>query len=179
MDIFSKNKLLFWVIIIFLIINTTSIIFLFVSSTDRPDFPGKPHDKKKGPPMKESMLIRDVLDFDTEQTKKFDEIEKKFFEEDRKLQNEFRNNKEKIAENLASDSSNQESLDKLTEETVQIFRRLRINNQQRFSEIKKLCNDKQKEKFSIIIHEIINSPHPGFPPPEEMRKGDNDFKKRP
>ncbi len=178
MDIFSKNKLLFWVIIIFLLINTTSIIYLFVMSPVKPDFPGKQHNKRKGPPMKESMLIRDVLEFDTEQTKKFEEIEKIFFEEDRKLHNEFRNNKEKIAGLFTSDTLNQGTLDKLTEETVQIFRKLRINNQQRFAEIKKLCNEKQKEKFAIIIRDIINSPPPGFPPPEEMRKGDIDFKRK-
>lgn len=177
MDIFSKNKFLFWVIIIFLLINTTSILYLFVSNPSKPDYPGKPHDKRKGPPMKESMLMRDVLGFNAEQTKIFDDIEKWFFEEDRKLHNEFRINKEKIAENLASDSSSKESLDKLTEETVQIFRRLRINNQQRFTEIRKLCNDKQKEKFAIIIHEIINSPPPGFPPPEEMKRRETDFKR--
>jgi len=175
MDIFSKNKFLFWVIIIFLIINTTSIIYLLVSNPGRPDYPDKPHDKRKGPPMKESMLMRDVLGFDSEQSKIFDEIEKRFFEEDKKLHSEFRINKEKIAENLASDSSSKESLDKLTEETVQIFRKLRINNQQRFTEIRQLCNEKQNEKFAIIIHEIINSPPQGFPPPEEMRKGDKDF----
>lgn len=179
MDIFNKNKFLFWIIIIFLVINTTSIIYLFVSNPGKPDFNDKPHFRKKGPPMKESMLMRDVLGFDAEQTKKFDDIEKKFFEEDRKLQTEFRKNKEEIAGILASDSLNKKSLDKLTEETVQIFRRLRINNQQRFIEIKKICNDKQKEKFAIIIQEIINSPPPGFPPPEEMRRGEKDNIRQP
>ncbi len=170
MDIFSKNKLLFWIIIVFLLINTTAIIFLLASKPGRDDYPGMRPDKRKGPPRNESMLLREVIEFDKEQRKQFDAIEEKYFEEDRNLNDQIRKIRKETGKIIISDTVSTERLGKLTDESVQVYRKIRENDQWRFIEIKKLCNEKQKEKFELIMNEIINMPPPGPHMHEDFRK---------
>lgn len=175
MDIFSKNKLLFWIIVFFLLINTTAIIFLLASKPGREDYLGMKPDKRKRPPMNESSLLREVLEFDKEQIKHFDDIEDKYFEEDRNLNEKIRKIRREIGKIIISDSVSQEKLKILTEESVQTYRKIRENDQQRFLAIKKLCTEKQKEKFELIMNQIINSP-PGPHMHEDFRNEGKEFR---
>ena len=176
MDIFKKNKLLFTVIIILVLLNLTSIFILWYgkpkSFIDRPDMP----DNKSG---RLEKLLEKELDFSKDQIEKFivlrDEHRKNIF----KLNEEIRSVKKSLFDKIILDGYQKEISDSLIKVSLEKQKEIEEATIRHFVELENLCEKDQKSKLMKVMNKLLGPPPPnGTGGPDRPPAGDRPPSKR-
>jgi hypothetical protein len=157
MDIIKKNKLLFGVIIILVLLNLTTIFMLWYGKPkpfiDRPDMP----DHKNG---RLENLLKVELGFSEDQIEKFillrDEHRKNIF----KLNEEIRSIKKTLFDKIILDGYQKEISDSLINLSLEKQKEIEEHTIRHFIELENLCEKDQKSKLMNIMHKLLGPPPP-------------------
>jgi periplasmic protein CpxP/Spy len=163
MDWINKNNFLKWLVIVLLVINTLSIIFIWTNILNRKE---PPEMRKFGPPPDKIDFLQKELNLTDEQAQKFEEYRKEFFSASDKLFTEMNMLQNELTGNLLKKENVPAVTDSIINQIGKIqaaLEELRFNH---FKELLSLCTPEQKEKFIPIIKKITERK-----PPPDRKEG--------
>jgi len=167
-----KIKSLYILVGVLLLVNVATLGFIWYTSfklrAEPPLNPPRPENK--------SSFLAEELGFSGEQSQKFDSLRnyhhqsvETIMEQTRKLKDELFN-----CIKTGGDAKAKEIATKLSENNKAI----EMLTYEHFKEVRKICNDQQKEKFDKILIELVRgieiqkAPPNGPPPREKLPQGD-------
>ena len=157
MDFFTKNKMLFWCVIILAALNVVTLTSFWVR---KPPF-GHPSDSKETPDGGKIMAER--LQLSEEQTGQLEQIRNEHFRRTRPLQDDAHKIRLDLLDEIFTSEPNQIRIQNLLAE---------ISNKQsqfdkylfvHFQELKSACNEDQAEELKIMLRDLIESTRPRDP----------------
>lgn len=174
MDWLTKQKTYLWLVILLVIINLTTLIFLWVGRPNPPEM----NDRKRPDTNK---FLKNELCLNEEQDKKLKELRKELIDSTSKLNENIWSKKQEIQYESFSENPDIEKVNSLSRQIGEIETQLEIFRFNHFAEVKKVLTSEQAIKFKNILAENgkhIPSPFDGkkegpplpppdgFPPPE-------------
>ncbi|MCE1165993.1 MAG: hypothetical protein LWX07_11400 [Bacteroidetes bacterium] len=173
MDTSNKQKGLYIVIIVLLVINIATLGFMWYISLRGPR-----HDKGPMPlaPPPE-VLFKEELKFNADQMKKMEAFRDEDFTATKKIHDEIRDLKKNISDIVKT--GNDDEANKLAAQIGDKQKELEMLRYQHFKQIRGICDDVQKQKFDEMMKKIPGpedmQPGPGMmqqgPPPDMSRQG--------
>lgn len=166
MDSITRNKRLGWVVLLLVVMNIVSLSALWIGYTKRPgrEMPGKGGDK----------FLEQKLELRPEQTEKLKALRVSHFNKMEDLKREFRESRKglhefwKVENGAAQGKGLAEKIGRLQADIeLEIFAH--------FSDIREICDDKQKQVFDSIIEDVLQGgmrregPGGNRPPPRQGR----------
>jgi hypothetical protein len=183
MDAFSKNKYLFWSVIILAVINIVLISMFWLNRPGHHNGPMPPMPFERPMGDKDNMMnfIKHEIGLDADQEKKFDEESKAHFAKIDEITKKIGDKKAELIEATFLDNSI-EDCKKMASELGALHVEFENINIDHFNRLKSFCNDKQISKFKDMMKEVFSKkghqmmpggpPPPMGPPPHEGRDGD-------
>ena len=165
MDVFTKNRVSNWIIILLVIMNLGTLGTILFLHFKQPSLP-----RNGGPDPAQHFLERE-LHLTEEQAQQFEELRKEHFLQSKAINDEVHQLKSAIMEELFSSSPDSEKVERLAEEIGKKQAELEQLRFQHFLALKSLCQPEQVEKLQALIHEIVRPPAPpgsGRPPEREQ-----------
>jgi hypothetical protein len=161
MDIYQKNRLFLWIIIVLLVVSLGSQIFLWVGVKRHRRDGKKEHSRKeyfekdwgKGGV---SDFMKKELGLNDEQAKKIDTLVKKHFDNVKVLGDSMRVIKDEISKELMSDQPDNQKVKNLCDKIGTIRANLEFKLYSHFIEVKAVCNKEQYEKFNEFVKHIMS-----------------------
>lgn len=177
MESTTKNKVLYIVLAVLVLLNIVSLGSMwFMKSRDRmPPFgPGGPgmhppfgmHQQHQGmqPLMDGKMFLSEELKFTPEQNEKFAKLRDEHFTSSRKLIEEMHKSMDDMMEQLKIKDGDAKA-EEYAVKTSALQKELQILAYKHFKSLRDICDDKQKEKFDVLLKDIIKMMAPPGPPP--------------
>lgn len=159
-----KKQLPLYILILFLIIVNGFFLINHFGKSDDGDFKGP-----KGP----KNFISKRLDFNTDQTQQFEELEKKHRKTMRGISNEIRSSKEALFDQISNVETSDSKIDSITSVIGEFEKNKDLEVFRHFKAIYNICDDSQKAKFNSLVKDAL---HKGPPPRERrlpMKKGND------
>ena len=153
----ERNKLFIIAIVILVLLNISTLSYLFFSQHNHPPFGKAPHE---GGPKK---MIIERLRFSKDQENKFELLvqeHRNAVDSLNRISFELQNNYYDL---LKHKSFNSSTLDSLSNQIGLNQEAIVFNNFKHFEKIKFICDDEQKNKFNALIDDILrdfNRPKP-------------------
>ena len=166
MDAFSKNKYLFWAVIILIILNIVMITGFFLERHHRHERP-----EMQFPPMinpegfHSQDFISHELQFNDDQRKLFIQLTTKHFETISKLMDSISQKRKVIFDETFSQTPDSNKLNLLANEIGALHSEIEKSNYDHFSKLKGFCSDDQIAKLKNLMSEIIKLKPPMHMPP--------------
>ena len=158
-----KKNIFLYILIGFLIIVNGFFLFNYM---------GKSNDNKPQDPQRNRDFIVKELGFNKTQLEQFREHSEDHHETMMQLSEEIRNLKDNLFDKLTDDSMNDATLDSISSLICEIEKQKDKEVFTHFKMIQDLCNDKQKEKFKIILKDALRQGDQGNrPPPRREGEG--------
>jgi len=154
MDIFMKNKLTTLLIVLLLLLNFFTIGTIWFGHFNKPD--KRPPAPGPGKSDNGFHFMAREMELSEEQKQYFKEIRKEHFKKTRILNDNMRDIKRKISEELFKNVVDTVKVNSLLAEfgeTQEAFEREIFDH---FLTLKKACNSDQKEKLRELMHEIFH-----------------------
>ncbi|MBP9095509.1 MAG: Spy/CpxP family protein refolding chaperone [Ignavibacteria bacterium] len=184
METISKNKLLFTIILVLILINVGTLSFMWYGRFKGPHPPPPPppppgDERQHGPPPEAKMYLKEQLKLTDSQMEAIDKIRDSHISQIHKLREETHELKDKLFSNLSNPDIDSNKLKEITTQIGNNEARVDLIAFDNFREVRKLCTDEQKKKFDEIILDVMrmNAPEgrPGGdrrgPPPPDGRRG--------
>ncbi len=160
-----KKNLILYILLGFLLIANG---FFLMNHISKPD--GK---RSKGPKGPGNFIVKE-LQFNDDQLEKFNELNDEHHRKMRRLSQNVRKLKDELFNNISVSSVNDTEIDSLTSliGNTEKLKDLEVFNH--FRRIQALCDEKQKEKFNLIIKNALHTKGPrneGPPGRRDRREG--------
>ena len=169
MDYFTKNKMLFWCVIILVLINIVTLASFWMGG------PSFRHLLRAKESPDGGKIMAERLQLSDEQTEQFQQIRNKHFMRTRPLQNDAHKIRLDLLDEIFSSEPNQTKIQSLfteLENKQSQFDKLLFEH---FQELKNACDsEKQVEELKIMLRDLIESTRPRDPryqPLENFRPG--------
>lgn len=178
----TKNKVLYIVLAVLVLLNVVSLGSMwFMKCRERvhPPFgPGGPgmhppygmqqqHPPGMQPFMNGKMFLAEELKFTPEQNEKFTKLRDEHFTSSRKLIDDMHKSMDDMMEQLKTKDGDAKA-EEYALKTSGIQKELQLSAYKHFKSIREICDDKQKEKFDVLLKDITKMMAPqGPPPPQE------------
>jgi hypothetical protein len=163
MQTISKNKLLTWLVILLLIVNSVSIAMFWI---------GNKKQEPAAPEPPQEFLVQQ-LQLDAPQLKVLDKLAAQHRQDADELRMKIREAKEYLF-GLLKQPAVPDSLKKAAAEKVcEYTEALDLSTFNHFQQVRALCTPDQQKKFDSIIQEVtslIGPPRPPAPPPPPPSK---------
>lgn len=190
METISKNKLLFTIIVILVLINISTLSLVWYGRFKQPPFPPPPPpmmEPRDGPPPEGKAFLKEQLKLTDAQMEAIDKIREAHISQIRKIKEDMKGLKDKLFSNLKNPGADTNTIRDITNQIGNIEARVDIITFDNFREVRKICTDEQKKKFDEIILDVMKMgappegrPNgrrgpPGMPgdePPPPIRDGD-------
>ncbi len=188
METISKNKLLFTIIIILILINISTLSLVWYGRLKPPPPPPFPPmmERPEGPPPEGKAFLKEQLKLTDAQMEAIDKIRETHISQIRKIKEDMKGLKDKLFSNLKNPSADTNTIKDITTQIGNIEARVDIITFDNFREVRKICTDEQKKKFDEIILDVLRMGAPeGRPdgrrgppgmrengPPRPIRDGD-------
>lgn len=155
----NKLQLLTAAVILLLLLNIGTLVFLFLSNDRRPAPPG--------PEGNAGDFIIKSLQLDEQQCRQFDTLRIQHHEMVQRAQDEDRRLHDAYFSLLKSPQSNRQSADSIMALMAQQRKTMDSATFEHFRQLRALCRPEQQGKFDRTIDEIARllGPRPGPPPP--------------
>jgi periplasmic protein CpxP/Spy len=171
----TKNKVLYIVLAVLVLLNIVSLGSMwFMKCRDRVHPPFGPgmqpqfgmHQQHPGmqPFMDGKMFLAEELKFTPEQNEKFAKLRDEHFTSSRKLIEEMQKSMDDMMELLKTKDGDTKA-EEYAAKTSAIQKELQLSAYKHFKNIRDICDDKQKEKFDVLIKDITKMMAPQGPPP--------------
>lgn len=170
MDVYTKNKYLFWSLVFFGLLNTMLLVILIIQIPNKPDRMPKP-DFEKGPPGKHRMkdFMKSELNLNSTQESKFDKIMEGHFDRIDSAMSNIMTMRQQILEEIFADNVNQSKLDSLSVAIGNQHQNLEKMNINHFIELKSILNLEQLKKAKEMMRDMIRLKAPKNKPKERHR----------
>ncbi|WP_422859162.1 Spy/CpxP family protein refolding chaperone [Flagellimonas sp. S174] len=147
-----KKNILLIIFLVFLMVMNGVLLFLVIK---------KPSQRQRPP----REFISEQLNFNETQTASFLEFDREHHRRMREINFELNDLKQMLFSELGNSSLGDEQLDSITEEIGTLTKAREIEVFRYFSEVEKICNDKQKQKLKRIVSGALRHGPPGDRPP--------------
>ncbi len=170
MDIFKKNRLTMWVIVLLVVLNLLTLSAIWMKN-----FSGFDKGKRSGG---EAFLISELQlsDVQVEQFRKLRDIH---FEETREIHREMNDLRQAITDELFRENPDSAKVAQWAQEVGKMHAAIENARFAHFQALKEICEPAQRDKFRSVMRELQrnNRPGPGGPPgrgprgPKPRRRG--------
>ena len=157
MDVFKQRKNLIITIVFLVLLNLTTLIFLWIGKPKRDDLP-RPRERVE-------KLLKDDLNFTDEQVNKFIELRQNHRENVGKLNREIMQLKKEMFDQVLINDYNVGLADSLLNISLEKQRKIEELTLQHFLGLKEICNKDQEKRLMKVMHRILpflNSTPTGF-----------------
>jgi mevalonate kinase len=168
-----KIKSLYVIVGILLLINVATLGFIWYTSFElRVEPPLNPPR-----PDSSNSFLADELGFTGEQSQKFEALKKEHHQGVEKIMQQTKDLKDQLFDCIKTgdDTKAKEIATKLSDNNKSI----ELLTYEHFKEVRKICNDKQKEKFDKILVELVRGLEAQSPPPMRPPRGNRPPGERP
>ena len=166
MDWLTKQKTYVWLIVVLIIINLTTLVFLWMGRPSHPEmYPDKRPDTNK--------FLKNELGLHEEQDRKLKELRQALFDTTGKINEMIWVKKSLIQEESFKEISDNEKVNTLAKEIGELESKGEMLRYDHFVQVGKVLSDKQLEKFKKVLGQNrMHKPIPfegqrqGPPPPQ-------------
>lgn len=166
-----KKNLPLYILLIFLIIMNGFFLYNYLGT-----YAFDKHINERKPP---GDFLAEQLDFDNEQKETFDVMVLKHRQESRRISDDIRELKDELFLGLSDDTLDNVNRDSIAALIGKKQKQMDLLTFNYFKNVHKLCNSKQKEKFSKIIQDALRRESRGQGPPPGGRRDSGDRPPRP
>ncbi|MCX6266321.1 MAG: hypothetical protein NTW16_03060 [Bacteroidetes bacterium] len=152
MNFFNKNRLIFWVLIILVVINISALISFFLFTKTAVQTPCCP------PEEQQCNAFRDELNLSTGQTLKVTEINKRYKEFAEPISMEIKGARTSILTELEKDVPDTIRLNSLTNQLALLQSKIQRENITQYRELKRVCTPEQAQKLSALYRDLYGCP---------------------
>lgn len=170
METISKNKLLFVIIILLVLINVSTLSFMWYWKIKEPHQPPPAGEQRpdRPPPPDGRAYLKEQLKLSDAQMETVDKIREAHVSQIRKIREDMKGLKDKLFSNLRNPEADTNTIKDITKQIGSIEAQVDIITYDNFREVRKICNDEQKKKFDEIILDVLRM---GAPPPPGQPNG--------
>ena len=147
-----KKNVLLWVLMVFLMVMNGVLLYLVLQKTE----------KKPRPPR---AFIAEELGLDNDQMDQFLELEEGHRKEMQKIDRRSGELREKLFSGIGGGALQIAEIDSLGVLIGDLSKERELEIYRHFSEIEKICNEKQKRRLRRIVNGALRPRPPGGPPP--------------
>ena len=172
METKNYNKLFSGIIIVLVLINISTLVFLWYSYKMRPPLPPPPppplaeFDRK--PPMLDFMIKE--LNFDESQGKKLGDILDSHHKSVGDISDSMRILKDAISGEIENAKMDEKKIKSIAKQIGDMQTQIEILRYEHFENIKSICTNGQLELFNGMIKNLMSHPNPDVHPPVEPDK---------
>lgn len=148
MNFFSKNRLIFWVLIVLVLINLSALASFFLFN------------KKQSPASccspaeQQCVAFRDELNLSTEQTEKVASINKKYMDSAGPVASAIKDTRAAILTELDMEVPDTMQLNTLTNKLAWLQMKIQQENIKQYSELKRVCTPEQAHRLSALYRDL-------------------------
>jgi len=178
----TKNRVLYIVLAVLVLLNLISVGSMWMMRfcgrpplTEKFIQQGPPPGMQQGPPpgiqppggqmqRDGKMFLAEELKFSKEQTEKFEKLRDEHFNSSRKVIDEMHKSMDDMME-LLKTGGDEKKAEEYASQTSAKQKELQILAFKHFKSIREICDEKQKEKFDLILKDVTRMMGPQGPPP--------------
>lgn len=173
METISKNKLLFTIIILLVLVNVSTLSLMWYWKIKEPH-PPVMEQRMDGPPNEGREFLKEQLKLTDSQMEAVDKVRDEHLLQIKKIREGMKGLKDKLFSNLSNPDIDTNKLKEITNQIGTYESKIDLITYDNFREVRKICNDEQKKKFDEIILDLLrmNAPRPpGMRPPPPRPDG--------
>ncbi len=155
MDYFTKNKMLFWCVIILVVLNVATLSSFWMKKTAAA-LPKHPDGQRDG-----QKIMVEKLQLSDQQAQEFEQIRNEHFMRTRRLQDDMHKIRLDLLEETFALEPDDLLIDELLSELDDMQNQFEKNLFQHFQELKDACNEQQREELQFMLRNLIESTRPG------------------
>jgi len=167
MDYFTKNKMLFWLVTLLVLLNAATLASLWHRKP--PMLPARSY---KTPNSQD--IMKERLRLSDEQALRFEQIREEHFMRTRPLQEDMHKIRLDLLDAILAPEPNQAKTQNLLTELGNKTSQFEENLYKHFQELKNACNESQAKELKFMLTDLIESTRPRSPrhgPPPEHGPG--------
>ena len=155
MDYFTKNKMLFWCVIILVILNVVTLSSFWMGKS------GPAMQKRPGGQRDGQKIMTEKLQLSDQQAQEFEQIRNEHFMRTRRLQDDMHKIRLDMLDETFELEPDDLQIEKLLSELGEMQNQFEKNLFQHFQELKDACNEQQREQLQLMLRNLIDSTRPG------------------
>jgi Spy/CpxP family protein refolding chaperone len=148
MNFFSKNKLIFWLLIFLVVINLTALITFLVFYSRNSNASNQQARANEG------MAFRRELSLSPSQSKKVEIILAEYKNSTEPVTTNIRNYRTQLLEELAKDNPDTNVLNKCADEICSLQKQMQKASVKQYMALKEICNPAQCRRLSSLYFEL-------------------------
>jgi Spy/CpxP family protein refolding chaperone len=165
MNFFSKNRMVFWVLMILVVINISALVsFLFFTRT-------RPATPCCSPEEQQCVAFRDELNLSPDQTLKVNDINKNYTLFAEPVANSIKEARAAILTELEKEVPDTLRLNVLTNQLALLQLKIQKENIKQFSALKRVCTPEQAQRLSALYRDLYGCPMQGGQIKHHFRRG--------
>lgn len=153
---FTKTKLLAWLVVILLVTNMSAILS-FVYHTKHELRLEQPGQSIEIPGEQRTRFFKEELNLTPEQVERFRIANRQFNQQARKITSELEYLRSSLIEEMIRENPAQARLDQLAKQIGQQHTQLKVATYNFYLDLKELCNGQQQEKLATIFKSLISA----------------------
>jgi Spy/CpxP family protein refolding chaperone len=165
MNFFLKNRYLFWVLIILIVINISALVSFYLFSRSAPGVSYCPPEGKGG------HSFSNELGLSVAQTAKVSSINQTYKLNAEPIVSEIKNTRSAILNELEQEAPDTNLLNKLTNELSLLQRQVQQENIKQYMNLKNVCNQEQAQRLSALYRDLYGCPMKGNSMRHQYRHG--------
>jgi len=158
MDWFKKQKLSNWIIGILVVINTVTLVTLWVMRFDGPRAVAPPPEEGPGREQMVMRLLNDELGLSDQQLEALQGMRRRHFKGFREIGRESMALRRRIMDEMFSATPDTAKVREIAESIGRYHASREIQNAQHFQHLWTICTPEQRQKFQSLVHEILPDP---------------------
>jgi hypothetical protein len=164
----NLKRIYSWVIIILIIINLSTLAFLWYGYNNRPE--NQPPPQRGDERELRINFVKKELGFDDAQGKKLEEIFDKHFHDKRYVEDSIKFFKDEITGEILKPLPDNNKIKELADNIGLLQVRFELLLSEHFQSIKNLCKPEQLNKFERFLNNIFKQQAPGGPSPKNSER---------
>ena len=178
MDIFTKKRTSFWLILLLVLLNISTLYILWSKEINNPDRPFPRTQERHGNFIR---FLREELKFSENQIIDYEQYRERHANQTRELTNQVYNLKQELHNEIFQERPKTARVDSLAEEIGKKQTQIEKITFSHFLDLKKLCGKEQQEKLQVLIDDYHhkNRPPGQQPQPKRRRPGGPPPRERP
>lgn len=180
METNTKNKLLYTLIILLVVLNLGTLSFMWYTklSPPKPDF--IPPQPRSG-----ADFLNEELKFTKEQNEKIEKLREEHFQKIKTIKDEGRGLRDLFFSNLSKAEVDSAKINEIANAISMSEKKIELTTFYHMRKIREVCDENQKKKFDEIIQDVLKmglgpgrGPGGDRPPPPDGRRPRGEYKQR-
>jgi len=156
MNYFTKNRLLFWGIVLLVLMNVSSLATVWYQQRQRAELPQEP----MRPPRDVADFLKRRLELSPAQAEEMVQLQQQHFQTARTLRNEIRELKQSLFDELTGEAADSARVDSIAAQIGRKHSELEKLTFYHFRDIRCLCPPEKKKHLEALMHDVFHSRGP-------------------